>query len=256
MYWSTDNDILFCREILLVNPYKAKKGTNFRSSLWEKIDISLCQCSTLKFVVDKRSVRDHIGVLINKKKMRAEENASGIAPDEPSELDSMLEEIVELEETAVLDQQVVDDEKRDSLEKDREMAQDMRHKAMEKLSETTKRKAKEENEVLKKKRRSAFDTLQYLKEKTEREKGLKEKELQLCKEEKEVQMKFFSQQADIFKMMQENQQEQREDQQQQRENQQQLMTLQMAMMQQQQDQNKALLDVMSKMVDKNGFTCN
>ena len=99
MFWSTDHDILFCREILLVNPYRAKKGTNFRSSLWEKIAVSLCQCSTLKFVVDKRSVRDHIAVLINryKKKMRAEENASGIDPDEPSELDTMVEEIIEME---------------------------------------------------------------------------------------------------------------------------------------------------------------
>ena len=62
----------------------------------------------------------------------------------------------------------------------------MRHKAMEKLSETTKRKAIEENNEVKKKRRSAFDTLEYLKEKNEREKGLKEKEHQMRKEEKEV----------------------------------------------------------------------
>ena len=246
MFWSTDHDILFCHEILLVNPYQAKKGTNYRSSLWEKIAISLVKCSTLKFVVDKRSVRDHIAVLINryKKKMRAEANASGIAPDEPSELDSMLEEIVALEETAVLDQQVIDDEKRDSLEKDREKAQDMRHKAMEKLSETTKCKAIEENKEVKKKRHSAFDTLEYLKEKNEREKGLKEKELQMRKEEKEVQMQFFTQQADILKIMQ-------EDQRQQRENQQQQMTPQLAIMQQQQEQNRALMDVVSKMINKN-----
>ena len=122
MFWSTDHDILFCREILLVNPYRAKKGTNFRSSFWEQIAVSLCQCSTLKFVVDKRSVRDHIAVLINryKKKMRAEENASGIDPDEPSELDTMVAEIIELEESAAFDQQIIDDEKKDNLEKDRE----------------------------------------------------------------------------------------------------------------------------------------
>lgn len=253
MFWSTDHDILFCREILLVNPYRAKKGTNFRSSLWEQIAVSLCQCSTLKFVVDKRSVRDHIAVLINryKKKMRAEENASGIDPDEPSELDTMVEEIIELEESAAFDQQIIDDEKKDNLEKDREKAQDMRQKAMEKLSETSKRKGKEENEPVKKKRRSAFDTLQYLKEKAEREKGVKEKELQMRKEDKEVQMQFFTQQSDTLKMLQEDQQQQREVQQQQRENQQQLMTLQMAMMQQQQEQNRAILDVMNKIVNKN-----
>lgn len=163
--------------------------------------------------------------------MSAEENASGIAPDEPSELDTMLEEIVELEETALSDQLIIDDKKRDNLKKDREKAQDMRQKAMEKLSETTKRKANEENEEIKKKRRSAFDTLEYLKEKNERKKIVKEKELQIRKEEKDLQMKFFAQQADTLKMMQESQQQQREDQQQQRENQQQLIRLQMAMMQ-------------------------
>jgi hypothetical protein len=64
--------------------------------------------------VDKRSVRDHIAVLINryKKKMRAEENASGIDPDEPSELDTMVEEIIEFEESAAFDQQIIDDEKK------------------------------------------------------------------------------------------------------------------------------------------------
>jgi hypothetical protein len=68
----------------------------------------------------------------------------------------------------------------------------MRQKAMEKLSETSKRKGKEENEPVKKKRRSAFNTLQYLKGKAEREKGVKEKELQMRKEDKEVQMQFFT----------------------------------------------------------------
>ena len=52
--------------------------------------------------MDKRSVRDYVGILINriKKKLRAEERSSGIAPPEPTELENLVEEIMALGETA------------------------------------------------------------------------------------------------------------------------------------------------------------
>ena len=61
--------------------------------MWEKIAEVLNECTVHKFRVDKRSVRDHVGILVNKhkRKVRAEEKASGIAPDEPTELDNLLE---------------------------------------------------------------------------------------------------------------------------------------------------------------------
>lgn len=62
----------------------------------------LNQCSILRFSVDKRSVHDHMGIPVNKHKgkVRAEEKASGIAPDEPSELENPLDTIIALEENA------------------------------------------------------------------------------------------------------------------------------------------------------------
>jgi len=46
--------------------------------------------------VDKRYVRDHVGILINriKTKLRAEEGISGIAPPKSTEHEIMVEEIV------------------------------------------------------------------------------------------------------------------------------------------------------------------
>ena len=43
-----------------------------------------------------------MGILIDriKKKLRAEERSSGIAPPEPTELEKLIEEIMALEETA------------------------------------------------------------------------------------------------------------------------------------------------------------
>ena len=76
-----------------------KKGSTQRSSIWEKIADTLNKCSVPKFFVDKRSVRDHVGIVVNrhKKKLRDEEKASGITPDEPSELDLALDTIIALE---------------------------------------------------------------------------------------------------------------------------------------------------------------
>ena len=56
-----------------------------RSAIWEKIADKLNDCDEHEFNVDKWSVRDHIGVLMkrNKRKVAAEEKASGINP-EPS----------------------------------------------------------------------------------------------------------------------------------------------------------------------------
>ena len=70
--------------------------------MWDRIANTLNTCPKPVFVVDKRSARDHVGILINriKNKSRAEERSLGIVPPEPTELEILVEEIVALEETA------------------------------------------------------------------------------------------------------------------------------------------------------------
>ena len=70
-------------EVVNVNLYTTKKGSTKRSSMWEKIAETLNKCAVPKFRVDKRSVRDHAGKLVykHKKKLQAEEKATGITPD-------------------------------------------------------------------------------------------------------------------------------------------------------------------------------
>ena len=55
-----------------------------------KIADTLNKCSVPKFRVDKRSVRDHVGILVykHKKKLQAEEKATGVTPNEPTELEN------------------------------------------------------------------------------------------------------------------------------------------------------------------------
>ncbi|CAH3140310.1 unnamed protein product [Porites lobata] len=94
MFWTHDHEAILCREVVNVNPYTTKKGSTQRSRMWEKIADNLNKFTVPKFRVDKRSVRDH-----RKKKLLAEEKATGITPDEPTELENLLDMIIALEES-------------------------------------------------------------------------------------------------------------------------------------------------------------
>ena len=79
-----------CREAVSENPFKTRKCSSQRSEIWDRIANTLNTCPKPVFAVDKRSVRDHVCILINriKKKLRVEERSSGIAPPELTELEN------------------------------------------------------------------------------------------------------------------------------------------------------------------------
>ncbi|CAH3136099.1 unnamed protein product, partial [Porites lobata] len=129
--------------------------------------------------------------------MKDEEKASGINP-EPTELEQALAEIIEMEEAAETEHQ--DDEA------DKHKAESMRKLAMEKLGETQKRAVEEgEQDCQKKKRRSGNDTIEYLREKSESDKVLKEEELSLKRKQQELEEKkltsFLDQQKSMMQLM-------------------------------------------------------
>ena len=98
MTWSEENDdIMLCREILLEEPYTFKHGSREKGRCWDRIAEALNKIDKPKFIVDQRVVRDRFVKLEKacKKKTRDELRARGIAPNEPSELDQALEEIIE-----------------------------------------------------------------------------------------------------------------------------------------------------------------
>ena len=102
MSWIEDDRvIIFCAEILVSKLFAPKKSSAEREKVWESIADKLNELRQPSFRVDQRSVRDHYKKLVDryKRKAREELNSSGISP-EPSELDSMLEQIVEREENA------------------------------------------------------------------------------------------------------------------------------------------------------------
>ncbi|CAH3182508.1 unnamed protein product, partial [Porites lobata] len=111
-----------------------------------------------------RSVRDHVGILVykHKKKLLAEEKATGITPDEPTELENLLDMIIALEESGESELQETQGTASKQRQYHRAKAEDVRLKAMEKLSETKKRgsSADESDDKPKRQRRSGGDAIE------------------------------------------------------------------------------------------------
>ena len=160
MEWTKQHDNILCQEILVLEPFKAKKGSIARGQIWDKIANNLNSLQHPQFRVTKRSVRERYTLLSDKfrAKMRDEEKASGIDTD-LSDVEKALEEIVEkeavVEETAQNDKKKVDSAK----------AAEMRYKALENLDGSQKRQRKDEVEnetaARPKRRRSGSDTVAY-----------------------------------------------------------------------------------------------
>ena len=240
MYWTEQHNIILCREVVFQNPYVYKKGTPQCSETWKKIVDVLNKCDSPQFNVDHRAIRDHINVLVNKykKKIRAEERASGISPDEPSELDDLIQQIIALEESSPTDTCSKD-------KADKGKAEDARMKAMERLSQSKKRAsegAKGGEDKPKRTRRKTGDAMEFLKERAQKSVEIREKELELEKGRQEQQLQVQQQQADMLKLM--HQQQQRQFQQQQLQNQQQQFHQQQMLIMQQ------VMGIMSKMLNK------
>ena len=118
-----------------------QKGVSTTDWTWRKIADNLNKCGTPQLNVGQRAIRYNINVLVNKhkKEIRVEERASGISPDEPSELDELIHLIIALEENAPTDTCSKDKAEKD----DRAKAEDVKMKAMERrLSQAKKKKRK------------------------------------------------------------------------------------------------------------------
>ena len=181
MEWTEERDLCLCQEILVLEPFKAKKGSIARGQIWGQIAVNLNSLSVPQFRVKQRSVRERYNLLNEKfkAKMKHEEKASGIETD-MSEMEKALEEIDEKESA-------VEDYTLDKKAADTAKAAEMRKRAME----GQKRKS-EENEVAKpakSSRRNGGDTIAYLREKNEMTQKLKAEELSLQKQRLELECK-------------------------------------------------------------------
>ena len=255
MKWSDEHDLMLCREVLLLEPFKHPRQSKERGEIWGEIALSLNSISSPKFKVSKRSVRDRLTLLLAKykEKMRKEEQGSGIACDDETEIEVALSEIIEKEQAADLERKENSNTLTKKNENDKASAEESRLKAMERLGQTKKRNADTScDEVTKRKsRRSTTEAVQILKEKFENEREIRKEEIELKKKEQEnkaaqhqmlidQQRQNQQQYQDVLRIMAEQQRRQEQQQQ----------NFQMLFLQQQQQQSQILMGLLEKVVPK------
>ena len=144
MVWNNDKDVLLCREILVVEPYKFKEKTRERGTAWTLLSDNLNQVSG--FTVNMRAVRERFKLLEAKykKKNNEELKATGISPDES---DVLLEEII-----IRMKEITFGDENKEKEQSDKMLGKEIRQQALETYTETKKRKLLEDKSPTNKKR--------------------------------------------------------------------------------------------------------
>lgn len=219
MKWTEDHDIMLCREVLVVQPFQYRPKSAERGNAWTSVACELNKIQEIRFAVSQKAVRDRLKLLIErfKRKMREEETASGICPEE-SELDQALYSILEIMEEAEQQYDKSANEKQKQVD-DRKNAEEFRSRAMETFAESKKRESENEGSQPKprKKRASGGETLVYLQEKAEKEFEIRKAELEIKKKEiesnKEVQVSLQKQQQQQFMEFQKTMMEQSQQQQ-------------------------------------------
>lgn len=214
MAWTDYKDDLLLREMLLFEPFKFKPRTKERGNAWKMVAENLNQLDSEKFKVDQRAVRERFGILKThfETKTREELKASGIAPENDeimNALEDILEKIKEYEKLHAEGESTQTEKNAQEVA----AASDMRLQALETFSESKKRKevADTDGETserkCKKSRSSGSDTLNYLREKGEREQKFKKEELELKKQKYELlaaqQRATENQQQENMKLMRE-----------------------------------------------------
>ena len=130
---------MLCREILVVDPLTgSKKGTVARGTKWEEVVAeNLNKIQQVYFKVDKRTVRDRYNLLSKelRNKLKRESKESGIETD-LTEVEMALEELNEKEDAAETEQRVVENQRKVKDIQDRENAESVRKKAMERPGQT------------------------------------------------------------------------------------------------------------------------
>ena len=185
MEWTDDHDILLLREMIGTELFQFKKGSPDRGKIQERLN----KLDNPEFMIkEKRGVRDRWNLLQAKFKrtQREELQASGI-DCELSEKDTLIEELCEREDSF----SAKDKKKSD----DKEAAEEIRKKAMERM--TSKRKLNESaGGSAKKSRRSGGDAVEFLKEKAQSEYSIRQQELELQRKEQEVRARQHARATD------------------------------------------------------------
>ena len=157
------------KQILCENPFKHKKRTTSRGTSWEGVAKSLID-SGMNVVINGKSIRGRFENLRAKfiTRMNIEKRGSGIVA-EHGEFEQLMQDIIDLErdETVMIEEK--SEEEKEKEKETMEKAEGIRKRCMKRMKE----KAMDEEPKTKKGKESA--TLDYLREKSEKQMALKRK---------------------------------------------------------------------------------
>lgn len=244
--WTEEKDTLMMREMAAQGIFQFKAGSRERGKVWEVIAKNLNKNRDLFKAATARGVRDRFTLILRRHKAKnADElRATGAgSDDEQGEYDQLLEELGLLYDESDKKAEEAAQTAKEKVNEEKEVAMDIRKRAMETMGQTSKRKTSddlEDDEIEikgKKKRRSGSDTLSWLEKKAERDSEFRELQLEEQRKERESQQKERREQLEL---MQKQLQMQSESQQQQQQQQMMLIQQVMGIMQQQQQQLQLL----------------
>ena len=206
MEWTDEHDVLMLREMVVSDVFSFKKGSVSRGDAWDSIAEKLNQIDSPRFrIKDKRGVRER-WVLLRRKfssKIKEEEAASGVAVEDLTEKEVLIEELIEREDT------IKPDDSRLSVQQknDKDKAEDIK-KATESMGETKKRKLSrgttdEDQPTNSGRKRCAQPLVDFLRENANAERELRQQELDIKLKEQEKQQETM--QAMMLQQQQMNQ---------------------------------------------------
>ncbi|PFX16924.1 hypothetical protein AWC38_SpisGene18775 [Stylophora pistillata] len=190
----TTTTLLLLGRFCYWNRTVTRRGQLKEEKWWQKVADNLNSHAILRFLVTKKSVREHLKLLLDKyrARMQKERRDSGVEVEE-TELDRALEEINEKWEAAE-EQDILLLNNKKKTEEDRAMGEEVRKRACEKLSETMKRKGEGEGSSEPSKKRSrkgGNDTIEFLREKANIDMAMKQEEQKARREEHERQTRLY-----------------------------------------------------------------
>ena len=176
MVWTKEKDLVLLQEVAAEGVMHQKPKSRDRGSAWQKVVDSIN--SLPGYEVSPRSVRDRYNNLAKKQKIKMgqEERSTGGGGSELDESESILEDLIEINEES---EQRAEDEsnaKQILVNEDKARATEMRKRAMDTMGETKARTGEGCKEE--KRQRSAGQSLQWLQD------AIKTKQLQADEEKK------------------------------------------------------------------------
>ena len=179
MSWTEEKDILLMREMAAQGIFQFKTGSKERGNIWQAIASNLNGNKDLFSYVSSRGCRDRFTLISRRYKAKTAEelkSTGGGSEDEPSEYDLLLEELTHLSEESDKRADTEAETAKKKVSAEKELALEVRKRAMETMGQTSKRSESGESEDVIKERKKA-------------DRDLKFKELQIEEQRKESSSK-------------------------------------------------------------------